>query len=151
MLRKHFTIYHTAGDGIRRALVPEEIDIDWQTKRLEAIDEAKETAADMNAENPSFRPFGFHFQTRARQEGDLDSHVEAESYMYFLGGHIEPVETMEERNDPTERQTVMNMKNLGADFVISNHNSWTWVQPFQAGDTLLPIPDWARNSSRRLH
>lgn len=145
MIRKHYIIYHTPGDGFKRAMFPTDLELDWQTSKLEAIDEAVERSADMNAENPAFRPFAFNFLTKARGENDLDSHVEAQSHLFWLGGHVESVSDLIARNDPTERIIVNNMRDLNADYVITNRNSFTWVQPFSPGDVVLPIPDWARS------
>ncbi len=84
-------------------------------------------------------PFAFRFITRGRSSRDLDSRDIDKSRTYFLGGKIETLEEVEERNDPDEKILRHNMRGNGYDKILVNTNSWKATQPFEKDDVVL---DW---------
>lgn len=86
------------------------------------------------------KPYGFYFTTRERGDTDLDSKETARSGMYYLGGKIETLDEVRQRNDPEERILLSNMEGNGYDRIIVNTNSWRVTRPFKDGDTVL---EWA--------
>jgi hypothetical protein len=89
-------------------------------------------------------PYGFYFSTRARGDDDLDSKVTKRSGAYFLGGNVETIDQVEQRNDPTERILLSNMKCNGWNQIVVNTNSWKTTQPLRDGDVVL---DWKKKAS----
>ncbi|MGI9502953.1 MAG: hypothetical protein ACR2RE_07865, partial [Geminicoccaceae bacterium] len=85
------------------------------------------------------KPYGFRFTCRGRDAEDLDSRVIKTSNFYWLGGKIETMEELEERNDPSERILRSNMKTNGWDKVIVNTNSYRWTQPLGQDDVILDV------------
>lgn len=103
------------------------------------INKAMEMAREITERHGS-TPYGFRFETRSREDNELDSKVTATSNMYFLGGKVETLEEVEARNDPDEEIMRSNMRNLGIDRIIINTNSWKTHQPFREGDIVLEFP-----------
>lgn len=101
------------------------------------VDKAVEMARDI-VERYNARPYGFEFITRERGPDDLDSRITERRGIFYLGGKIETIEEVRERNDPNERILLANMEN-SFDRIVVNTNSWKWTQPFRDGDVLLDV------------
>jgi len=91
------------------------------------------------AERCGATPYGFRFTTRERGPSDFDSKETKRSGMYFLGGKIETIDEIRQRNDPDEKILLSNMEGNGFDKIIVNTNSWKITLPFEEDDVLL---DW---------
>jgi len=102
------------------------------------VDAAVELAKGIK-ERHGATPYGFQFSTRERGPDDLDSKETARSGTYYLGGRIETLEEIEERNDPREDILRRNMRCNGWDRVVVNDNSWRWTQPLRARDVVLDV------------
>lgn len=103
--------------------------------------EAAKALASQVIERHNATPYGFRFSTRGRNDNDLDSRETERSSFYFLGGKIETLKEIEERNDPSERILLSNMRNNGWERIITNTNSWKWTQPLEEGDVVL---EWTK-------
>lgn len=82
-------------------------------------------------------PYGFQFTTRTRGDGDLDSSASKRSPMYFLGGTVETLAQVKRRATEKDRILVQNMEGNGYTRIITNTNSWKWVQPLNDDDVVL--------------
>lgn len=89
------------------------------------------------------KPFGFYFQTKGRDEHEMDSKVIDSSKMYYLGGKVESFAEVCERNDPNERILRSNMEGNHWEYIITNTNSYKITQPLRKGDVVLSIIDGA--------
>lgn len=76
-------------------------------------------------------------EARRREADELDSKVVARSGRYYLGGTIETIEDVRQRNDPKESILLSNMESNGWERIVVNTNSWKIVQPLKDGDVLL--------------
>lgn len=127
-MRKHFVTFYSPGTFVA----------EQTTKPIDLWDVA--TAVKMSKainERYGALPYGFRFSTRERGDADLDSKEACSSPMYYLGGRVETVETIEARANPNERILLSNMKCNGWDRVIVNDNSWRWTQPLDKNDIVL--------------
>lgn len=84
-------------------------------------------------------PYGFQFTTRERPDDALDSREAARSDFYWLGDKVETLAEVEARADPKEDILRSNMRCNGWDKIVTNNNSWKWVQPLRKGDVVLPV------------
>ena len=127
-MKQHFVTFYSPG-----TLFAEQ-----STKKIDSWDPdvAMEMARGIK-ERYGATPYGFRFSTRGRGPKDLDSSEIDRSPMYFLGGKIETIEEVRERNDPDERILLSNMEGNGYDRIIVNTNSWRVTQPFNDDDVLL--------------
>lgn len=85
------------------------------------------------------KPYGFCFITRSRTAKELNSRVEKQSPMYYLGGTVLTLQDVESRNDPRDHILLSNMRNNGWDRVIQNDNSLRWTQPLEPTDVVLDM------------
>lgn len=100
------------------------------------VEEAIRMSKDI-IERHGARPYGFRFTTRSRSDDDLDSKNTASSPLYYLGGRIETIDEVRQRDDPKERVLLQNMESNRWDKIIVNDNSWRWTQPLQETDVVL--------------
>lgn len=127
-MEKHFVTFLSPG-----TFVHEE-----STKEIESWDATKAVELAHNIkERHGATPFGFYFTTRTRGENDLDSKVSERSKMFYLGGKVETLAEVLERNDPKESNLRSNMQSNGYDRIIVNTNSWKVTMPLGDGDTVL--------------
>ena len=85
------------------------------------VDAAAEMAKSIKERHGAV-PYGFRFNTRGREEGEMDSRVIAKSPFYFLGGTVKTLEQVEAENNPDNHILISNMKCNGYDMVIANNN-----------------------------
>jgi|SRR5881394_4073586 len=103
------------------------------------VDEAKRRAHTIR-ERHGATPYAFQFTTRSRRDTDLDSTECARSPYYFLGGTVETLAQVKARATEADRILVNNMEGNGYARVITNTNSYRWVQPLRADDVVLEWP-----------
>jgi hypothetical protein len=70
----------------------------------------------------------------------VDSKQTAQSPMYWLGGTVETLAEVKARATEKDRILVANMEGNGYDRIITNDNSWRWVQPLNESDVVLQWP-----------
>lgn len=132
MMEKHFVTFYSPGTFVAED-TSKPID-SWDP------DVAKGMAKDIT-ERYHATPYGFRFTTRRRKDDELDSCVVATSPMYYLGGVIETVEQVKARADgDRDRILISNMECNDWERVITNSNSWKWVQPLMDDDVVLEWP-----------
>lgn len=85
------------------------------------------------------RPYGFRFTTRSRGPQDLYSKVTATSNMFYLGGKVETLAEVIERNSPDESILRSNMRANGYDRIIVNTNSWRFTAGLGPDDVVLDV------------
>lgn len=129
-IKKHFVTFYSPGTFVSESDT-KPID-DWE------VDAAIAMARDIT-QRYSATPYGFQFSTRERGPDDLDSKETCRSSMYYLGGKIETLAEIKDRNDSSERVLLSNMEGNGWDKIIVNTNSWLFRGPFIAGDVLLDV------------
>lgn len=127
---QHFVTFYSPGSFVAE-MTTHPID-EWDT------DTAVEMARSIR-ERHGAAPYGFRFTTRTREPQDLDSHVSASSGLYWLGGKVETLAEVIERNDPAESILRQNMSGNGWDRIITNTNSYRWTQPLVDGDVVLDV------------
>lgn len=127
-MQKHFVTFYSPG-----TFVAETTERPINAWDVDAAVEIAETIT----ERYGARPYGFRFTTRGRGPDDLDSKVVANSVFYYLGGKIETLEEVRERNDPKERILLSNMEVNGYKRVIRITRGWSWTQPLDDGDVVL--------------
>ena len=84
-------------------------------------------------------PYGFYFTTRSRGKDDFDSKQSKKSPMHWLGGEVQTLKQLEDRNDPSEDILRSNMRCNGWDKIIVNTNSYQWSQPLEKDDIILDL------------
>lgn len=84
-------------------------------------------------------PYGFQFQTRTREDSELDSHISDESAIYYLGGEVLTRDEVQARAREDEETLLDNMVRNNWDRVIVNTNSWRWTQPLRENDVVLEV------------
>lgn len=102
------------------------------------VNKAMEMAHDV-VERYGATPYGFEFSTRSRGDDDLDSRRAAQSPFYHLGGRVETLTQVEDRNDPKEEILRSNMRCNGWNMIVVNDNSWRSTRPLGETDVML---DW---------
>lgn len=127
-MKKHFVIFCSPGTFVNETTA-KEIE-SWD------VEKAIEMARTIH-ERHGATPYAFYFMTKTREEKDLDSKVSSTSPFYFLGGEIETVEQVRERNDKNEEILLSNMINNGYDRVLVNKNSWKITVPLGKDDIIL--------------
>ena len=138
MLKKNFVIFVSPG-----TFFPEtsEMPIDsWD------IAEACELAHTVT-QRWGATPYSFVFVTRGRKDDELDSKEIARSPNYFLGGKVETIEEVFERNDPKEDILRSNMKNNDIKRILVNTNSYKSILPLREGDIVL---DWKPRPKKKV-
>lgn len=129
-MKKHFVIFMSPGTFVSERT---EKPIDsWN------VDLAVSMAKDIK-ERHGAKPYGFYFTTRGRSDDELDSKVVKTSGMYYLGGTVETIKEVFDRNDPKERILRSNMENNGIKKVITNNNSWRITLPLKEEDVVLDV------------
>lgn len=102
----------------------------WDVEEVMAM--ARQTIQRHNA-----RPYAFQFSTRSREDDELDSKEVARSPLYYLGGKVETLAQVKARATDKDRILVSNMECNKWDRIITNDNSWRWVQPLNDTDIVL--------------
>lgn len=127
-MERHFVTFYSPGTFVSETT----------TKEISSWDvgAAREMARDI-VERYGAKPYGFRFTTRARGDNDLDSKEVAHSGMYHLGGRLESLDEIVQRNDPKDKILISNMRINGWDFVLVNDNSYRITLPFDDRDHLL--------------
>ena len=129
-IKKHFVVFSSPGTLFSEETI-REIE-EWDTEK--AIIMSKEIKERYGA-----TPYGFHFITRGRADGDLDSKEIKRSNFYYLGGETKTLKELRKENNPGDIILIRNMECNNWDKVIINNNSWKWTQPFAKGDVLLNV------------
>lgn len=127
-MKKHFVTFYSPG-----TLFSETTTLpiaEW------TVDTACHLACDI-VERHGATPYGFRFSTRERGPEDLDSKETAMSALYFLGGKVETLAEIVDRNDPSEEILRSNMRNNEIDRVLVNGNSWKITLPLGPNDVVL--------------
>lgn len=127
-MKQHFVTFYSPGTFVAEST----------TKPIDAWDAevAKAMMADIK-ERYGATPYGFRFTTRGRGPDDLDSKVIATSPMHYVGGKVETLEEVEERNDPKEEILRSNMRCNGYGRIWTTTEGWKWTQPLNADDVAL--------------
>lgn len=133
-MKKHYVTFLSPGTFVH----------EQSTKEVDSWDvgTAKRLARGIK-ERHAASPFAFYFTTRTRDDNDFDSKESARSGLYYLGGKVETIEDVRERNDPRERILLSNMECNGWHKIIVNTNSWKVTQPLGDDDVVL---DFARDA-----
>lgn len=128
VIEAHFVTFYSPG-----TFVAEDT-----TKPIDAwdVDKAVAMAREIN-ERYGATPYGFRFTTRTREDHELDSKVTARSPMYYLGGKVETLAEVKARATDKDRILVSNMEANDHKRIITNDNSWRWVQPLNDDDVVL--------------
>lgn len=129
-MQKHFVTFFSPGTFIDE-ITTLEID-SWDVKKAIKLSESIK-------ERHGATPYGFHFSTRGRKDDELDSKNIAVSPTYYLGGSIETLEKIKERNSPDDRILISNMECNGWNRVITNTNSWKITKPLYDTDVILDV------------
>ena len=125
---KHFVTFFSPGTFVAETT----------TQEIEAWDIAEATKRSrLIKERHGATPYGFQFTTRRRGEKDFDSKEVNRSGMYYLGGETLTIKNLEKEDAQKNRTLISNMRCNGWKKVVRNDNSWRWVQPLNAGDTVL--------------
>ncbi len=127
-MTKHFVTFYSPGTFVAET-----------TERpIEAwdVDAAKAMARTIR-ERHGATPYGFRFSSRSRGKADLGSKVTATSPLYYLGGMVETLAEVKARATEADRILIANMEGNGYDRIITNTNSWKWVQPLGPTDVVL--------------
>ena len=127
-MEKHFVLFSSPGTFVHEE-TQKPID-SWD------VEKAKKMADDIS-ERYGATPFAFQFVTRAREENELDSKEVKRSGRYYLGGKVETLEQVKQRNSPDERILRSNMEGNGWNRIITNTNSWKVTQPLEDDDVVL--------------
>lgn len=131
-LIKHFVSFYSPGTFVSEST-------DREIPRWD-IELAQKMAREVT-ERYGATPYGFHFFTRERGEGDLDSKVTKRSSMYYLGGKVLTLAEVEARNDPNDRILISNMRCNDYKRIIENTNSWKFVGELKDDDVVL---EWTK-------
>lgn len=129
-ITQHFVTFYSPGTFTAETSV-HQID-SWDIEAAKAL-------ASQVVERYGATPYGFRFTTKERNDDDLDSKQVARSSFYFLGGKVETLAEIEARNDPSDHILLSNMRNNRWERIITNTNSWKWVQPLEEGDVVLGV------------
>jgi hypothetical protein len=130
VVAKHFVTFYSPGTFVAEQT---ELEIEsWDVNA--AVRMARGIVERYNA-----KPYGFSFSTRSRRPEDLDSEVTARSGIYYLGGKVETLAQVKARATEKDRILVSNMEGNGWGSIVTNDNSWRWVQPLRDGDTVLDV------------
>ena len=129
-MEKHFVNFHSPGTMMA----------EQSSKPIDKwdVDKAIEIARTIKERHGAV-PYGFRFSTRSRSEDDLDSKESDISNLYYLGGKVETLKQVEDRNDPNDRILISNMRNNDYNKIITNTNSWKWTQPLNDDDVVLDV------------
>lgn len=130
MLEKHFVTFYSPGTFVAETNI-EEID-SWDVE--EACKRAKKIKQRYDA-----RPFAFDFQTRGREENELDSRVLRRSPTYYINGKVFTLEDIEAENDPRNKTLLTNMRCNGWDRIVRTNNSWAHTDIFADDDQIVNV------------
>jgi hypothetical protein len=129
-MKQHFVTFYSPGTFCA----------EMTEKAIESWDVAQ--AVEMSkgiVERYDARPYGFRFNTRERLDTELDSRVVEVSPMYYLGGKVQTLAEIEQRNDPEEDILRSNMRSNGYSRVISSTSGWKFTQPLKDTDIVLEM------------
>ena len=130
-MEAHFVTFYSPGTFVAES---SSLPIDsWDVAKAKAM-------AGEVKERYGATPYGFRFTTRTRKDDELDSKVTATSPTYYLGGTVETLEQVKARATDKERILVANMEGNKWDRIITNNNSWRWIQPLEEDDVVLQWP-----------
>ena len=130
-MEAHFVTFYSPGTFVAES---SSLPIDsWDVAKAKAM-------AGEVKERYGATPYGFRFTTRTREDNELDSKVTATSPTYYLGGTVETLEQVKARATDKERILVANMEGNKWDRIITNNNSWRWIQPLEEDDVVLQWP-----------
>lgn len=127
-MEKHFVEFLSPGTFVAECTTKEVPSWD--------VDLAVAMMADIQ-ERHGARPYGFRFTTRGRGPDDLDSKQIAKSPMYYVGGKVETLEEVLERNDPGEEILRSNMRCNGYKRIWMSTKGWKWTQPLNDDDVVI--------------
>lgn len=127
-MKKHFVEFLSPGTFVAECTEKEVPSWD--------VDLAVAMMADIQ-ERHGARPYGFRFTTRGRGPDDLDSKQIAKSPMYYVGGEVETLEDVLERNDPGEAILRSNMTGNGYKRIWTSTKGWKWTQPLNDDDVVI--------------
>ena len=102
------------------------------------VDEAVEMSKTMRDHHDA-TPYGFQFSTRGRTEDEMDSHTLATSSFYYLGGTVETLDQIKERNDPDDSILIKNMVTNQWDRIIRCNTNYRYVLPLMKEDIVLDM------------
>ena len=130
MMKQHFVEFYSPGTFVA----------EQSTRPIDAwnVDTAIEMARSIKERHGAV-PYGFRFITRGREDNELDSRIIDKSGLYYLGGRVETVEDVRQRDDPKEKILLSNMERNGFDRIVINENSGRWTQPLHETDTVLDV------------
>lgn len=131
IMRQSFVIFCCPGTFMTETT--QEFIFEWD------VEVAKEMARNIKARHNA-TPYGFYFCTRERKDDELDSSIVATSPMYYLGGKVETLAEVEERNKPSEEILRWNMRTNGYNRIITNTNSYRSTLPLKDNDIVLQWP-----------
>jgi hypothetical protein len=100
------------------------------------VDLAVAMAGDIR-ERHNARAYGFQFTTRARKADELDSSEIDRSPMYYLGGKVETLDEIKDRDLESERILRSNMECNNWDRVWTSTEGWRWTQPLRPNDIVI--------------
>lgn len=132
---QHFVTFYSPGTFVSET-TRHELD-GWN------VDAAVQLARDVVVRHGA-RPYGFRFSTEVKEvvytKGVPDIKTKAEtSPMYFLGGTVETLEQIEDRNLKSEEILRSNMRCNGYDRVLVNTNSYKSTWPLNKDDIVLDV------------
>jgi len=127
-MRAHFVKFYNPGTIVAEHTV---LPIDsWD------VEQAVKQADDI-VERHGATPYAFRFLTKAREDDELDSKIVEKSNLYYLGGKVETLGEITERNHPSDRILISNMRANNWAKVIRNANSYGWTMPLEKDDVVL--------------
>ena len=97
-----------------------------------------EMARDIS-ERHGAKPYGFRFVTYERRDDELNPRRTKISGIHYLGGKVETLSEIEERDDPAESVLRTNMRCNRYDKVVVNTNSWKFIGPLERDDVVLDV------------
>ena len=129
-MKKHYVTFYSPGTLFHEQNI-EEVDF-WN------VDLAVLKSKDIKQRHGAI-PFGFRFTTREKGSEDFDSKQSDSSQMYYLGGKVETLDEVRERNDPKESILLSNMENNGYDRIITCTRGYKSTHPLNKEDIVLDM------------
>lgn len=137
-MEKNFVIFYCPGTFVAET-VHREIDT-WDVPT--AVGMSKDVVARYNA-----TPYGFCFVTHSRKDGDMVSSEVDRSPMYYLGGEVETLAELKEKNRPEDAILISNMEINEKHRVIVNKNSYEWTSFLGDNDVVLDMENYNGKTS----